>query len=328
MIYPWLQADWDKITLMRDQKRLPHALMLVGPDHAGIESFASELAKTMLCKNQQQLACNTCDHCRFFEAGTHPDYFHLAPAEGGGTIKVEGLREVCRSLTQKSARGGYQVVFIEQADCMQAAGANALLKTLEEPEGDVLFILWAKRVEALPATIHSRTQRLTLGLGKAEVMQSWLAKTYQLDAEKPWLKAANNRPLAVKSLQEDSYFSMRDELIASLQSVRVGRKSALDAGELSSDQDRSTYFRAMLSIAADGLRCCLHVDLQHWINEDKEKEISQLFSDLSPEQAQAFYDCVQRMWRMEQLPQALNKSLLDCQLWLEWEKLVEENYVN
>ena len=328
MIYPWLQHDWDRLVLMRQQGRLPHALMLIGPDDSGIEGFAAELAEAMLCEGEQPQACGQCSNCHLFAAGSHADYFHLAPAEGSETIKVDALREVCRSLVQKSARGGYQVVFIEHADVMQPAGSNALLKTLEEPEGDVLFILWARRAEALPATIHSRTQRLSLPSGETELMRSWLDKEFKLDVEKPWLKAASNRPLAVKSLQEGNYFEARDGLLTALQALKEKRKSALDVADSFSDWDRGAYFRAMLSIAADGLRCCLQIGIKHWSNEDKEVELGRLFQNLGAEQAQAFYDCVQHLWRLEQLPQALNKSLLDCQLWLEWEKIAEVDYVN
>lgn len=327
MIYPWLKDDWEQLAQMRLQQRLPHALMFVGPDESGIEAFAEELAKAVLCENEGAVACGACSNCHLFAAGNHPDYFHLQPGDSS-SIKVDSLRVVCRSLTQKPARGGYQVVFIERADTMQIAGSNALLKTLEEPEGDVLFILWARRHDALPATIHSRTQRFSLGVNGQEQMQQWLNKELDLPSGKPWLKAAGNRPLAVKALQADDYFATRDELVDCLLSVRSKHKSALAAAEAFADWDRSTYFRALLSIAADGLRSCLGIDAAHWVNDDKRESIDRLFQSLHPEQMQAFYDCVRRIWQLEQLPQALNKSLLDCQVWLEWEKIAEESYVN
>lgn len=327
MIYPWLKNDWDTLTSMRKQKRLPHALMLVGPTDFGIESFAKTLANAILCEKGQENACGECRSCRLFRAGNHADYFQVQPAESE-VIKVDVLREVCRSLTQKSARGGYQVVLIEQADKMQASSANALLKTLEEPEGDVLFILWVTRLEALPPTLRSRTQQFILGAGKVKEMQTWLSDKYELDSEKPWLKVACNRPLSVCSLQEDNYFLTRDKLIASLQAVKEKRKFALDGVDEFRNWNRSTYFYALISIAADGLRNRLQVSSTHWTNEDKEKEIEHLFEGLEPKQALDFYDCTQQIWRYEQLPQALNKTLLDCQIWLEWEKITEARYAH
>jgi DNA polymerase-3 subunit delta' len=301
--------------------------MLTGPDAAGIEAFAVTLAQAMLCEAGGAEACGQCHNCGLFVAGSHPDYFHIQPNDKG-TIKIDSLRDISQRLTQKAARGGFQVVFIERADCMQTAGANAILKTLEEPEGDVLFILWAKRVESLPATIRSRTQQLNCASGSQQAMQAWLSDELQLDAQKPWLKVASDRPLAVKGLQEDNYFDARDELIDTLQAVKEKRRSALDAAESFSDWDRTIYFQALLSIAADGLRHCLGVAHGHWVNEDKASAIERLFAKLEAEQAQDFYDVVQRLWRYEQLPQALNKSLLDCQAWLEWEKLAEVYYAH
>lgn len=327
MIYPWLQDQWQRIAHMRRQQRLAHALLLTGPDQAGIEAFATALAQAVLCETEDDEACGRCSSCRLFLAGNHPDYFHVAAESGSETIKIDVLRTVCASLVQKSSHGGYQVVFIERADYMQAAGANALLKTLEEPEGDVLFILWAKRYEALPATIHSRTQRINLADGEPQLMQAWLEKNLSLDG-KPWLKAAGNRPLAVRSLQEGDYFAARDALIAMLQSVRDKVKSALDAVEWMEDWDRAVYFQAVLSIVGDGLRHALGIGNQYWVNEDKVAEIQRLFQNLSAVQLKNLYDFVQHLWRLQQLPQVLNQGLLDCQLWLEWDKQTRAAYVN
>lgn len=322
MIYPWLQEVWQQITAMRVQGRLPHALMLVGPDDVGIESLTHALANALLCEQGKIDPCGDCQSCHLFLAGTHPDYFLIRPSENE-TIKIDVLRELSQSLTQKPARGCSQVVFIERADCMQVAGANAILKTLEEPEGNVFFILWARQAERLPATIRSRTQNLNCANGSLESMQTWLKANGQLDIKKPWLRITGNRPLAVKALSEENYFGARDSLLQALQTVKEKRQSTLVAAQSFSDWDRSLYFQALLSIAADGFRYCLAVGSEYWVNQDEEIAIRALFSGLGIEQVQSFYDCVERIWRYEQLPQVLNKFLLDAQVWLEWEKLTE-----
>ncbi len=82
--------------------------------------------------------------------------------EDAQQIKVDQVRELIESLTLKSYRGGYKVGVIEGAEALNANGANAFLKTLEEPTANTVLIMIARPSHRLPATIASRCLRLTL----------------------------------------------------------------------------------------------------------------------------------------------------------------------
>jgi DNA polymerase III delta prime subunit len=94
------------------------------------------------------------------QAQSHPDFFPIESAETLHSIKIDQIRELTRQLTQKSQRRGYQVVVISQAETLTLAAANALLKTLEEPPGDVIFLLITDVSHQLPLTIVSRCQQI------------------------------------------------------------------------------------------------------------------------------------------------------------------------
>ena len=95
-------------------------------------------------------------------ADNHPDSHVVRLDEDAQQIKVDQIRELIESLSLSSYRGGYKVGVIEGAEALNANGANAFLKTLEEPTGDTLLILIAKPSHRLPATIASRCLRLNL----------------------------------------------------------------------------------------------------------------------------------------------------------------------
>ena len=90
-------------------------------------------------------------------------------------IKVDQIRELIETLSLSSYRGGRKTAVVESAECLNANGANAFLKTLEEPSGDTLLILVARPSHRLPATIASRCVRLQLRPPTRETALAWLA---------------------------------------------------------------------------------------------------------------------------------------------------------
>lgn len=131
--------------------RLPHALLIVGPEHSGRHT----LAETLI----QQFLGGPLD--------THPDFSRLTldtdqkTGKEKSAISIEQVRELRERIGQSSF-SGRKAAFVEEADCLSPGAANALLKTLEEPKGNALIVLRAPSVESVPATIASRCQPLRL----------------------------------------------------------------------------------------------------------------------------------------------------------------------
>ena len=143
-----------------EKNHLPHALLFSGPPAAGQREMAAELAKALFCENQKNKeACGECFHCRQVTANTHPDFFILEPEEGHA-LKVEPIRELIGKANLKPFQANAKVFVIDHADRMNDIAQNALLKTLEEPQGRTHFILISYASEKLLPTIRSRTQML------------------------------------------------------------------------------------------------------------------------------------------------------------------------
>lgn len=142
------------------KNRLAHALLFQGPVGSGQRNVALELAKTLFCANRcSGDACGSCPPCLQTARQTHPDFFILEPEEdSGGGIKIEQVRQLTARAGLKPLLADCKVFIIDPADAMNESAQNALLKTLEEPEGKTIFVLLTSRPEALLPTVRSRCQ--------------------------------------------------------------------------------------------------------------------------------------------------------------------------
>ncbi len=153
-----------------EKGRLAHACVLCGPEGIGKRQFARLLAKTLFCRNynvEQDDVCGQCSACRGFEAGTWPDYIEINRPEGKSEIPVDlliGSREhrghegMCFELSMAPQVSARRIAVLNDSQRMNTDGANAILKTLEEPPADALILLICSNPDALLPTIRSRCQ--------------------------------------------------------------------------------------------------------------------------------------------------------------------------
>ena len=197
---PWLADARERMARMLRSERLPHALLLQGQPGLGKRALAEWIARFALCEAPAAGPCGTCQSCALYAAGSHPDLRRVGVPEDKKEIPVEAVRELIQSLRLRSYRGRRKVAIVDPADAMNASGANALLKTLEEPSAEALIVLTVSRPERLPPTVASRCQRIRLRPPPPEAALHWLQ---QLDASVDWAPAlafAAGAPLAALAL--------------------------------------------------------------------------------------------------------------------------------
>lgn len=149
------QADWSgiqghepqlrRLNQMLAQRRLPHALLFAGISGIGKRLAADRLATALLLSSEGSTA----------EVRSHPDYIALEPEKN--RVRIDPIREVQRLSGLTAVAGGYRICIIDGADCMEAPAANSLLKILEEPPPDFLFVLITAFPDSLPVTLRSRS---------------------------------------------------------------------------------------------------------------------------------------------------------------------------
>ncbi|MBO6226629.1 MAG: DNA polymerase III subunit, partial [Shewanella sp.] len=149
---PWLEGPRQAFLAQLTRQKMPHA-QLVGIDSAyGGELLSVFMARAAMCLQPTPAgACGFCKSCQLFDAGNHPDFYHIAA--DGNQIKVDQIRELCTRLTATAQQSGMRVAIIHHSERLNSAAANALLKTLEEPGKDTLLILQSDTPARLMATV-------------------------------------------------------------------------------------------------------------------------------------------------------------------------------
>lgn len=190
MIHTWQRPVWDALT--GDPQRLPHALLLSGPEGIGKLDLAREAARWLLCREPGPAGgCGQCQSCHWFAQGSHPDFKLIEPQtddddkgekntrEKGArekAIGVDAIRVLGEFVGLSAHQHGWRVVVISPAERMNAAAANALLKTLEEPPPHVLLILVSHHPRRLLPTVRSRCRQIALGRPARDEALAYLAE--------------------------------------------------------------------------------------------------------------------------------------------------------
>ncbi len=192
---PWLQTQLESLLVQRG-----HAWLLTGPSGLGQFELALALARAWLCEQPTpQGACGHCGSCHAVEVHTHADLCMLMPEtltlalgwpldektqddldskkrKPSKEIKVDAAREAVSFTQFTRSRGNTKVVLVFPAERMNHVTANTLLKTLEEPPGEVRFILATEAAHQLLPTIRSRCLTHTLTWPDAAQALAWLAQ--------------------------------------------------------------------------------------------------------------------------------------------------------
>jgi DNA polymerase-3 subunit delta' len=212
-MHTWNQPILD--SLAARSARLPHALLVYGPRGIGKLALAERISQTILCESSGKKPCGSCDGCRWFLGGNHPDFRRvepealakIAPADPDDEaptakrtkqpsieIKVDQVRALADFLYVRSHRGAMRVALVHPAEDMNENASNALLKGLEEPPAGAMFILVSHRPAQLLPTIRSRCVAIPVPIPPREAALGWLNDQGIKDAER-WLAYAGGAPL-------------------------------------------------------------------------------------------------------------------------------------
>jgi len=213
-VAPWIASQTRQLLAQRG-----HAWLLQGPSGLGQYSLALALVQAWLCENPgEQGACGACPSCHAIDVRTHADLCVLMPEtsmlelgwplsekaqaeiddkkrKASREIRVEAMRDAVEFAQRTSARGRGKAVLVFPAERMNNVTANALLKTLEEPPGDVRFVLASEAAHQLLPTIRSRCLGHSMVWPDDAAALAWLREQGVAAAEAPiLLRAAGGRP--------------------------------------------------------------------------------------------------------------------------------------
>ena len=197
-IYPWQKKTWDSLFL--NKTKMPHAFIFYGTQSIEINSFVSELVKSILCSKPSfdNFACNLCKNCLWGEAN-HPDLKivdnDLDKDQSANIINISNVRKIKRFLELTSHQSnGKKIVVLYNSEKLTVAASNALLKTIEEPPNDCLIILTINDLANILPTVTSRCRLVSFPKPTSEQAKEVLEKTNNSDLIQN-LNLYNNSPL-------------------------------------------------------------------------------------------------------------------------------------
>ncbi len=213
-VAPWIAAQAAQLLAQRG-----HAWLLAGPSGLGQYELALSLVRAWLCERPTAAgACGTCGSCHAIDVRTHADLCVLMPEthllefgwplsekaqselddkkrKPSKEIRVDAMRDALEFAQRTSARGRSKAILIFPADRMNAVSSNALLKTLEEPAGDLKFVLASEAAHELLPTIRSRCLAHAMWWPRTPDALTWLeGGGLTTDQARTMLGAAGGRP--------------------------------------------------------------------------------------------------------------------------------------
>ena len=224
------------LTRAIDSDRIAHAYLIAGPPQIGKMTLAMDIARAVNCVADEQpnmfgetepKPCNTCGPCDRITRGLHTDVrvVTLGQDSRGRTqtlISIDQVREVQREASLRPSEGKYRVFIFDRAEYLSQGAATALLKTLEEPPDQVIFILAATDSDRLLPTISSRCQTFRLRPIRQSVIAEHLKSQYEAEeeaAEEIARLSEGRIGWAISTVADPSVLEAIEEKITTVESV-------------------------------------------------------------------------------------------------------------
>src|SRR5438445_5314279 len=229
--------------------RVRHAYLFTGPEHIGKALLTRRFAQTLLCTGgpdphiAPQNPCNVCLSCRKVMHNNHPDVHYIARPPDKQFILIDQVRALQSDSARKTLEGRRNVFIIQGMHEMNVQAANCLLKTLEEPEPDVVLLLTAPDAGQLLPTILSRVQQVPMQLLTTKQIMSALEERWQVEPDEASMiaaLAAGRMGWAVQAVEDEDMLAERQAQLETLAKLpTAGKVQGFDVAQrLSAERDK------------------------------------------------------------------------------------------
>lgn len=203
---------------MESSRRMPHAVLFTGPNGIGKVMVAKILAAALLCSHEEERPCGSCPSCQQMSYGSHPDFLLITP--DGTSIKIEQIRHLQQEASLAPYVSFRRVCIIDGAELMTTQAANSLLRILEDPPGEIIFILTAANRQILLTTIISRCMAISFHPLPDEVLaQALMMKGYIPEQAEVAARLSGGRMGIALEILAPEGFALRNQALEIMESL-------------------------------------------------------------------------------------------------------------
>lgn len=309
-----------------ERKRVAHAYLFEGNAGTGKAEIAKYFTQLLLCTQvTNNIPCGTCRQCQLLASNNHTNVHHIYP--DGQTIKVEQIRQLLNEMKMMGMEAGRKVYIIYDADKMNSASANMLLKFLEEPVGHVTAILLTTQYQAILPTIISRCQHFTFtALPREQIMQQLMQQAITKSMAATVSLLTNNIDEAIQLCSDEQFVQTRKTVLHLIGTMQQHVQEALlyvHEAWLPTFKERDEFERALdLLLFAYRDVVAIKANVTHVpAFPDKIEEFKKIASKSTYERLSMQMQAILKA--REQLQRNMNRALLMEQLMLN----LQEGYL-
>lgn len=298
--------------------KIHHAYLFCGEKGMGKKLVSSAFAKAILCEKTDGVSCEECTSCRTFNSGNNPDVIHVT--SGGKKIfPVDVIREqVLETIDIRPYKYKKKIYFIHDADTMNLAAQNALLKTLEEPPSYAVIILLAQNREKFLPTILSRCIEFKLRPLPAEMVREYLISKHGLSQQDAAIYAEyaqGNIGRALETASSEEFTAMRLEILGYLSKIHSADRITVMswAKEFEKYKEKPVFFDIMLMWYRDLLVMKLLKGSNFLIEKDQENELRRQSRE---ESESSLIKKIEDIWRAKRQIEQNGNFILSMELLL------------
>ena len=312
-LLPWHRRQWRLLGDACKNQRLGHALLLRGREGIGVTQFARRLAAALVCRDPSpgHRPCGSCQSCGLTAAGSHPDLIIVEPEEGKSTISVVQVRHLVDALGLAPKLAGPKIALLSPAESLTREAANSLLKTLEEPPGDAVFLLVSHSSTKVPATVRSRCQRIDFAAPCRQEARQWLVEhvPQAVDVELA-LDIAGGAPFRALAMMKEDQLLLRGKVFGSFVEAVTGQADPLAVAKVWRLFGTKEVLQWLTSFAADCIKLSQAASASRIVNRDLVSALTNLVQGVEPWRFYELWDCCIRLNRDQSESTGLNDQLL------------------
>jgi len=301
-----------RLAALNSKGRLAHAYLFSGPSGIGKVATAMGLAKLVNCEAPiDGTFCDSCSSCIKINTGNHPDVLVIAH-EDGESIKIEEMRELMNQDKLRSFMGGKKVFIVKNIETLTLDGANAFLKTLEEPGGETLILLTTEAPETVLGTIRSRCHMIPF----PSMSDRELAGNFKRHAQaQVFAYFAQGSLAAAKRLEEGDFIGWKNDLIDQFILMRPQNDQVKEL--LADKEEAKKFLNVLLSWIRDAMLCKANVRDERLVHADRLRELNAFTAKFTFEELKTLNESVVKMGKLlsDNLNIKLPLLIIGEQLW-------------